>query len=546
MADLYKRLEEYQRSGVYPFHMPGHKRQFFPEKYMDDGEGRQGTAVPYGIDITEIEGFDNLSSPKEGDVLWQMCEEAKELYGTDATFPLINGSTAGLMAAISAVAAPGDEIIIARNCHKAVYRTAELLGLVVTYIYPEYNTDSGIVSGINIEKLHELLEIHQTAKCIVITSPTYEGVILDVCQIAEAAHAYNIPLIVDEAHGAHLPFCSDEFMNLKKNTLRSSNIKRNRGGYSALHQSADIVVQSLHKTLPALTQTAVLHVTRGAEERAGISIKRVESYVHLFQTTSPSYPLLASIDTCFSACNRMVNDKIFDGYLIRLNEERKNYKKLKRLRLLDEEIAGCYGYDIGKLVFLTIGTTISGVDLVCRLREEYQLELEMGGASYAIAMTSVCDSDEGWERLRQAIFAIDETLIIEEKTEDSLILQGHDSKSQRAKELKNNIYKTERKEETPDAVMTIREAKERASAMVALERIKKQLEQDYVSASTLPLGQVYQSLISADYVMCYPPGIPLLVPGERITAGVLSEVEKAMEAGLNILGVEDGRIAVVI
>lgn len=523
MADLYKRLEEYQRSGVYPFHMPGHKRQFFLEEYMDDGEGLQGTSVPYGIDITEIEGFDNLSSPKEGDVLWQMCEEAKELYGTDATVPLVNGSTAGLMAAISALAAPGDEIIIARNCHKAVYRTAELLGLVVTYIYPEYNMDFGIVSGINVEKLHELLERHQTAKCIVITSPTYEGVILDIYRIAEEAHNFKIPLIVDEAHGAHLPFCPDELMNLKKNILYSSNKNLKRGGYSALYQSADIVVQSLHKTLPALTQTAVLHVTKGAGERAGISTKRVESYVHLFQTTSPSYPLLASIDTCFLACKRMVNNKTFDKYLIRLNDERRKYKKLKHLRLLDEEIAGCYGYDIGKLVFLTMGTTISGVDLVCRLREEYQIELEMGGASYAIAMTSVCDSDEGWERLRQAIFAIDQEL------------------SSKVFGRRNSKYE----QEASDTVMTIRDAMDSKKVTVSLNEIKSNIIKCISDSVTQPIEKPVSPMISATYIMCYPPGIPLLVPGERINMEVLTKIEEAVNAGCEVLGVKEGEIAVV-
>ena len=521
MANLFQRLEEYQRSDVYPFHMPGHKRQFRLGGYDEGGQRQQGTALPYEIDITEIEGFDNLTSPKEGEILWQMCEEAKELYGTAAVFPLINGSTAGLMAAISAVAAPGDEIIITRNCHKAVYRTAELLGLEVTYIYPEYCGDSGIVSGINVEKLEKLLEPHRNAKCIVVTSPTYEGIILDVHQISEKAHAYKIPLIVDEAHGAHLPFLSNELMNIDKNVLYSSNIKRDRGGYSALYQGADIVVQSLHKTLPALTQTAVLHVTKGAKERAGISIKRVESYVHLFQSTSPSYPLLASIDACFSACTRMIEEKIFDRYLIKLNAERKKYQKLKHLRLLDKEMAGEYGYDIGKLVFLTEGTNITGLELMCRLREEYHLELEMGAGNYAIAMTSVCDSDEGWERLRRAIFAIDETLV-----------------------SKVDCCKSERKEgEAPLAVMTIREAREKRMVMTSIKEIKNQLTKTMSDSLSQPkLPPLY---ISADYIMCYPPGVPFLVPGESINMTVITKIEEAIRDGQEVLGVEGGRIAVL-
>lgn len=523
MANLFQRLDEYQRSGVYPFHMPGHKRQFSVETYDGGEPGLQNVSLPYDIDITEIEGFDNLTAPRRGEILWQMCEEARELYGTEAVFPLINGSTAGLMAAISAVAAPGDEIIIARNCHKAVYRTAELLGLTLTYIYPEYDEESMIVTEINVEKLEKLLEQHQTAKCIVVTSPNYEGVILDINRIARVAHACKMPLIVDEAHGAHLPFLSDKLMNIENNISSTSNKRKGRGGYSALYQEADIVVQSLHKTLPALTQTAVLHVTRGAEERAGISIKRVESYVHLFQSTSPSYPLLASIDACFGACSRMVEEKTFDRYLIRLNTEREKYRKLKYLRLLDKELAGGYGYDNGKLVFLTVGTNMNGMELVRRLREEYRLELEMGTEQYAIAMTSVCDSEEGLERLREAIFAIDEG-------------------------LSRELFYEKRgvgEEEVPVAVMTIREAKEKSMVMVSLKEIKDKIIKAGSFSPLQPKKHFPPLYISADYIMCYPPGVPFLVPGESINMAVLAKIEEAIRSGQAVLGVEEGRIAVL-
>ena len=219
----------------------------------------------------------------------------------------------------------------------------------------------------------------------------------------------------------------------------------------------------------------------------------------------------------------MVNNKTFDKYLMRLNDERRKYKKLKHLRLLDEEIAGCYGYDIGKLVFLTMGTTISGVDLVCRLREEYHLELEMGGASYAIAMTSVCDSDEGWERLRQAIFAIDQEL------------------SSKVFGRRNSKYE----QEASDTVMTIRDAMDSKKVTVSLNEIKSNIIKCISDSVTQPIEKPVSPMISATYIMCYPPGIPLLVPGERINMEVLTKIEEAVNAGCEVLGMNEGEIAVV-
>lgn len=229
MERLYKELEAYGKSDFYPFHMPGHKRN--PE--FVDG------VFPFERDITEISGFDNLHHP-EG-IIKEAQEAAACLYGTKKCLFSVNGSTAALQAAISACVQKGGKILMARNCHKAVYHTLYLRDIQPVYIYPQSDPKLGINGGISPTRVERYLEENQDVEAVLITSPTYDGVVSDVKNIAHAAHKFGIPLIVDEAHGAHLRF-SDYFPD------------------SAVELGADIVVQSFHKTLPSMTQTAVLHV----------------------------------------------------------------------------------------------------------------------------------------------------------------------------------------------------------------------------------------------------------------------------------------------
>ena len=226
MEYLSESLQNYAQSDVYPFHMPGHKRKkiLFPD--------------PYEMDITEIDGFDNLHHA-EG-ILKEAQERAAALYGSKRCFYLVNGSTCGLLAAISAAAGRGDKVIVARNCHKAVYHALYLKELQAEYIYPAI-TNHGIQGQITVEQVRKTLRENPDASAVILTSPTYEGIVSDVKKIAEVCHEQNIPLIVDEAHGAHLGFS---------------------GGFpeNAVRLGADAVIMSLHKTLPSFTQTALLHL----------------------------------------------------------------------------------------------------------------------------------------------------------------------------------------------------------------------------------------------------------------------------------------------
>ena len=228
MGKLYDALIEYGKSDYVPFHMPGHKR-----KVMEFEN-------PYSFDITEIDGFDNLHHA-EG-ILKEAQKYAAAVCQADETHFLVNGSSGGILSAVFSAAKQNGELIMARNCHKSVYHAAELRQLKTHFLYPQL-LEEGILGEISVEMTEEAMAEHPEAKTLILTSPTYDGVVSDVKGIVKAAHARGVTVIVDEAHGAHF--------------LKESGFPK-----SAVRCGADVVVQSTHKTLPALTQTALLHVNK--------------------------------------------------------------------------------------------------------------------------------------------------------------------------------------------------------------------------------------------------------------------------------------------
>ena len=433
--DLYNALKAYSQTDAYPLHMPGHKRN----------TDLLGVSLPFAIDITEIDGFDNLHSA-DG-ILKAAAQKAEKLFHSEHSYMLINGSTCGILAAIYSTAKYNNTIIIARNCHKSVYNACLLNHLEISFIFTEQDEKSGICSSVTPENVKEAIEACPNAAAVVITSPTYEGVISDIKSIAEIAHQYKIPLIVDNAHGAHQRFCS-----FCKGEPVSS--------------GADIVISSLHKTLPSLTQTAVAHVNGDI-----VSHRKFENALSIFETSSPSYVLMSSIDRCFDFLSE--SRELFEQYenMLRLFSEK--MKKLNHLKILchgSDTLSehSFYSFDFGKIVICTSGTNLSGAELMNILREKYHLELEMSYPFYAVAMTSVCDTDEGIERLAAALLEIDKRTKFD-KTKVPVI----------------KIPKPEKSE------LSIHEALELSDADA--KRMK----------------------ISNSFKYAYPPGVPIVIPGER-------------------------------
>lgn len=474
MRYLDKTLYEYGRTDFYPFHMPGHKRQ------MEAGY----LGNPYAVDITEITDFDNLHHA-EG-ILKENQNFAAELYGAARTWFLVNGSTAGILAAVSASTRRFGKILMARNCHKAAYHAAYLGGLETVYLYPSYEPDCGLNGGISLENVEKALEENEDIQAVLITSPSYDGMVSDIAAIADAAHKHGIPLIVDEAHGAHFKF--HEYFPV-----------------SALDLGADLVIQSLHKTLPSFTQTAVIHV-----QGKRVPVEKLEQFLGIYQTSSPSYVLMGGISSCLRFLQEQGDEK-FREFTENLEECRNYLKKLKVLRLIGEELTGqngVFAVDRSKIVVSTAWSPINGPKLHEILRKRYHLELEMEAEQYVLALTSVMDTREGFKRLVHALTEIDG-------------------------ELENRLQEEAGKSDCFDGCHFV--DSEQISGARQVMPIWKGMEQE---REEILLAES-EGRISAEYAYLYPPGIPVLVPGERIGRDFLEQAERWKKQGIFLQGPAD-------
>lgn len=472
--------------------MPGHKRN---TKLIKRYGLWDECLTPYDIDITEIDNFDNLHNPKG--IIKEAERLAARLYGARESIYSVNGST-GAIIAVLGIIHKGEAVLMARNCHKSVYHGVELYGLVPYYL--EGETDSlGIYQSISPKEVEEALitsALHcenldkesdvegpdnSRIKLVVITSPTYEGVVSDIADIADICHRYGAFLLVDEAHGAHFGF--DDYFPA-----------------SAVSLGADFVVQSFHKTLPSYTQTAVLHICTNNED----VINKIRRQFNLLETSSPSYIFLAGMEGSLN----LIKDhgrELFDDYKKRLISFREGVAPLKNIGLYAP--LNAFNYDYGKLV-ITAGDNL-GAKLYRYLYDNHHLVMEMKSKDYVIAMTSIFDTDEGFYRLLKALTELD-------RDETFFAL---DNKANFDYTLMDRRWGTlpERKYIPYEAV---RLADICGKYKVSLEESR--------------------GLTSADYVYFYPPGIPLLVPGEVIEENVIRRIKAARLAGIEVYGGIDG------
>lgn len=464
MGELYRKLKAYNETDFYPYHMPGHKRQLcgdLPPEIMD-------------IDITEIDGFDNLHAPEE--IIKRLQENAAELYGAEESFYLINGSTSGILAAISAAVPRGGHILMTRGSHKSAYHAAYLRNLTVSYLYPEMMPEYDIYDAVTPEQVKKALNLDPRPDAVFLVSPTYEGRIADIQKIAELVHGMGIPLIVDEAHGAHLGF-EDGFA---KNSCQCG---------------ADLVIHSVHKTLPALTQSALLHVNGNRIDRA-----RLRKFLHIYQSSSPSYVLMAGIDNALDMVKQQ-GETLFGQF-------RDNYKnmleKLSDCRKL-EFLQPCDKQDIGKLVILSGKTGLSGQQIYDILLEKYHLQLEMAASDHCLAMFTIGDSAEAYERMTDALFAIDGSGFTGQRSPRS-------GKQENIQSRKESLY-----ERQPVVRVPLAEAWD-------------------AEKEEIPLVEA-AGRVAGEFVNLYPPGIPVLVPGERIEEIYCRKLAEYLEEGMNVQGI---------
>ena len=431
---LDKEIAQYAAGGAYPFHMPGSKRQ------------SMGLGDPYRYDITEIDGFDDLRNASG--LLAELEQEWARLYGAERAFLSVNGSTGSNLAVIFAATAQHDAVLIAEGCHWSVKNAAELRELSVTTL-PAARSREGFCEAVQPEDVKNALEAEPAIRTVIITSPTYEGIVSDVGAIAEIAHEHGASLIVDAAHGAHLGLDSAFFPN-------------------PISQGADAVIVSLHKTLPVLGQVSLILLPAtdgsclaGEGKMAGsqrltsarngkaensdlphdqwrIQPAEVKRYLNMFQTSSPSYVLMSS---AAAGCRFLQEqgERAFREYedeLCRFYRETDDLKNLAVIRRDDQDrskivIAIPQADEAQKNQKISRDNNgndrsdsntrsdnndgnksiaFTGYDLMERLRRDYALELEKASAHYAIAMTSLMDTREGFDRLSAALHELDREL----------------------------------------------------------------------------------------------------------------------------------------
>ena len=459
MSQLLESLNRYTDSDMLPMHMPGHKR-------------RMGTVEkPYSIDITEIEGFDDLHHA-DG-ILQSAQKRAADLYHSEETHYLVNGSTAGILSAISGCTDFGGKILVARNCHKSVYHSILLRGLEAVYLYPQSIEHMGINGVILPEEVENAIKNNLDLRAVVITSPTYDGIVSDVRQIAGIVHEYGIPLIVDEAHGSHFPF-SNGFPT------------------DSVSCGADVVIHSLHKTLPALTQTALIHLNGTLIDR-----EKIRKYLTIFQTSSPSYIFMASMDECMEWVKN--HSETFERFYQEIQKFRMALRVMNKLKLLEFP-----GMDPSRIVVSVREAGIHGREFSRILREEYQIEVEMACSTYVCAIATVADTAEDLNRLKEALIALDQRSC--------------------------GACRSQRKERTDKVVRT-------KSVCTLLQAEESEKEKIFFWKS--------YGRINGDFLILYPPGIPLAVPGEIITEEMIERIRQYREDDLEVQGIDGEQIQVI-
>lgn len=511
---LIDRLEKYGKSDFYGFHMPGHKRReelgitLFPN--------------PFSVDITEIDGFDNLHHP-EG-ILKESMEQASDIYGADQTYYLVNGSTGGILAAVSSAVPEGKKLLMARNSHKSAYHAAMLNWIDTEYLYPEIIENCGIQGGIEPEELRRILEADKenTIGAVFLTSPTYEGIVSDVKRLAEIAHEKEIPLIVDEAHGAHFPFYDGEGENRQDGRMFPQ---------PALQCGADIVIQSVHKTLPSLTQTAVLHLQGELADR-----ERLEFYLRIYQSSSPSYVMMASIENCIEYMAGEGKKR-----LEQLGEHLESWMeaagKWRCLAMLDDQVLGkngAFDRDISKLA---VGITslgkqagINGTALAQEVRQRFHLEPEMCCDRYVLYMTSLMDSKESLLKLLDGLTRIDEELYqkVSKRSDKTVGME----KAERTETPERA------REQCRDGQSVLTWTSHMTECMSMAEAVKQKGRRIRLEDAS--------GWVSRNFLTVYPPGVPAVVPGEMISREVSELLLKNVELGLTVEGLDaEGRIDVV-
>lgn len=411
-------------------------------------------------------------------VIKKAQELAADAYGSDSAFFSINGTSGAIQAMILSVVSQGDKIIIPRNVHKSVTAGIILSGAVPVYMQPEIDRTIGVALGVTPETVEKTLKENPDAKAVLIINPTYYGVASDIKRIADIVHSYGMPLIVDEAHGPHLGF-------------------NDRLPISGMQAGADMCAQSTHKIIGSLTQSSLLQVR---SER--IDVNKVQQVMNILQTTSPSYILMASLDV--ARMQIATKGKGLLDMAIDLAEyARSEVNKIPGLYCFGREVLdkkGAFDLDPTKITICCKDMGITGFQLDQILADKYHIQVELSDLYNILAVGSFGDTKQKMDALISALKKIS-------------------AEYTNTQNRRGGVLEIPR---IPEQVATPREAFNSLKVPVPLKN---------------SIGE-----ISGEFLLAYPPGIPVLCPGERITPEIIDYIEALKDAGLYVQGTEDPEV----
>ncbi|WP_077622157.1 aminotransferase class I/II-fold pyridoxal phosphate-dependent enzyme [Sediminibacillus massiliensis] len=451
------------------FHIPGHKagKGMNPDFRSFIGDNA------LSIDLINIEPLDDLHHPQG------MIKEAQDLaadaFGADYTFFSVQGTSGAIMTMVLSVCGPGDKIIVPRNVHKSVTTAIIFSGATPIFIHPELDKELGISHGITPTAVNKALHAHPDAKAVLVINPTYFGIAADLKEIVKISHSFDVPVLVDEAHGVHIHFHGELPL-------------------SAMQAGADLAATSVHKLGGSLTQSSVLNLREGL-----VSHEKVQSVLSMLTTTSTSYLLLASIDTARKQL--AINGKQSIDLALNLAETiRRSINRIPNLYCVGREILGSdatYSYDPTKLIISVKNLGLTGYDVEVWLRKHYRIEVELSDMYNILCIITPGDTNE----------------------EASLLVEALDQLAWERKEYAIQKSIPVKIPEIPLLAMSPRDA-------------------FYAETEVIPFHSA-TGRISAESIMVYPPGIPIFIPGEIITKENIIYIKENLEAGLPVQGLED-------
>ncbi|OBR64930.1 arginine decarboxylase [Paenibacillus oryzae] len=469
---LFTALRHHAENNPVQFHIPGHKKGLGSDSEFRAFIGDNALS----IDLINIAPLDDLHQPTA--VIAEAQALAADAFGSDYTYFSVQGTSGAIMTMIMTVCSPGDKIIVPRNIHKSIMAAIIFAGARPVFISPARDSNLGIDHGITTRAVRRALERHPDAKAVLVINPTYYGICANLKEIVELVHSYDIPVLVDEAHGVLIHFHEKLPM-------------------SAMEAGADMAATSVHKLGGSMTQSSVLNIRKGR-----INPHRVQTIISMLTTTSTSYILLSSLDTSRRNLALHGHD-IAEKAIALASSAREQINEIEGLYCFGKEILGdeaTFDYDPTKVTVHVRHLGITGYETENWLREHYNLEIELSDMYNILCLVTPGDNEESIAKLIEALKGLSEAF--------------HEGAE--ARELVVKIP------EIPQLSLTPRDA-------------------FYAETEVVPFKESAGRII-AEFIYVYPPGIPILLPGEVISQKNIDYIVDHVEVGLPVKGPEDRSI----